>query len=301
MVMNVRSLLGHIAHQGVRGDLDREITTILPLDPDNARADVLSWCSAKNQQVLPQVKAGAIICPLSAESMELSPDCTFIFCADPRAAYRDAFNALFPRKAHQAFRSQTAVVASSARIGDRVHIGHHVVIEEGCTIGDGCFIGHQTVLHENTVLGRNVSIGCNCTIGGMGFGYQPNVSGDYELMPHVGNVVIEDDVEIGNNTCVDRGALGSTRIRRNVKVDNLVHIAHNADIGENSLVIAHAMVAGSCEVGANAWIAPSAAILNKRKVGAGAMVGLGAVVVKDVEPGTTVAGNPARVLPKKGP
>jgi len=117
----------------------------------------------------------------------------------------------------------------------------------------------------------------------------------------VGRVVIDEDVEIGCNTCVDRGALGNTYLRSGARIDNLVHIAHNADIGSHALVIAHAMVAGSATIGERAWIAPSAAIMNQLTVGAGAIVGLGAVVVKSVEPGTTVVGNPAKPLAPRIP
>lgn len=297
--MHVRQLLSRIVHTATRGDLDREVCTVLPLDPANTQADALSWCNTKNQHLLPTLRSGIIICPAAAQGLALSPDCTFIFCDDPRGAYRDAFNMLFPKRPATAYRSPSAMVAPTARIGTGVRIGHNVVVEEGCAIGDGSDIGHNTVLHAGTVVGRRVVIGCNCTIGGTGFGYQPNVAGDQELMPHVGNVEIGDDVEIGSNTCIDRASMGSTVIGRNVKIDNLVHIAHNVRIGANSLVIAHAMVAGSCEVGANAWIAPNAAIRNKVSVGEGAVVGLGAVVVKDVAPRTTVAGNPARELAPK--
>lgn len=297
--MDLRALLAHFAHVATQGALDREVRTVLPLDSSNTQADALSWCNAQNIGLLARLQAGVIICPPAAQELALPGACTFIFCNDPRGSYRDAFNALFPKPVAVAYRSPSAMVDPSARIGANVRIGHNVVIGAGCVIGDGSDIGHNTVLQANTVVGRGVVIGCNCTIGGVGFGYQPNAAGDQELMPHVGNVEIGDDVEIGNNTCIDRASMGSTVIGRNVKIDNLVHIAHNVQLGENSLVIAHAMVAGSCQVGANAWIAPGSAIRNKVHVGEGAVVGLGAVVVKNVAPHTTVAGNPARELAPK--
>jgi UDP-3-O-[3-hydroxymyristoyl] glucosamine N-acyltransferase len=110
---------------------------------------------------------------------------------------------------------------------------------------------------------------------------------------------MEEYVEIGNNTCVDRAVMGSTFLRKNVKVDNLVHIAHGCDIGENSLVIANAMVAGSVQMGKNCWIAPSSSILNKVKIAHDATIGMGAVILKDVQKGEVVVGNPGKVIKVK--
>jgi UDP-3-O-[3-hydroxymyristoyl] glucosamine N-acyltransferase len=159
-------------------------------------------------------------------------------------------------------------------------------------------IDSNTVIKKGTIIGNRVKIGANNTIGGVGFGYEKNEAGAYEVMPHIGNVIIEDDVEIGNNTAIDRAVLGSTLIRRNAKIDNLVHIAHGVEIGENTLVIAHAMVAGSVKVGKNVWIAPASAILNKIQVGDESTIGMGAIVLKEVSPGQTVVGNPARDILK---
>ena len=116
------------------------------------------------------------------------------------------------------------------------------------------------------------------------------------IIPHVGNVVIENGVEIGNNTCVDRGVLGSTILKENCKIDNLVHIAHGVVVGRNALVIALALVAGSVEIGENAWIAPSSSILQKVKIGKNATIGMGAVVLKNVGEEEVWVGNPAKKL-----
>lgn len=131
-------------------------------------------------------------------------------------------------------------------------------------------------------------------IGADGFGYQRNESGELEKFPHLGGVVIEDNVEIGSNTCIDRGTLGDTIIREGSKIDNLVHIAHNVIVGRHAIVIAHSMVGGSVRIGDYAWVSPSACLRDVISIGDRSTVGLGAVVVKDVPDGGTVMGTPAR-------
>ena len=160
-------------------------------------------------------------------------------------------------------------------------------------------IKYVQVVKSETVINDHVIIGSNCTIGGIGFGYEMNENGQYEQVPHIGNVVIGEKVEIGNNVCIDRAVMGSTTLDRSVKVDNLVHIAHGVHIQENSLIIAHAMIAGSVVVGKNSWIAPSASLKQKIKIGDNAVIGIGSVVLKDVEEGETVAGVPAKKIKDK--
>ena len=116
---------------------------------------------------------------------------------------------------------------------------------------------------------------------------------EYELFPHLGGLVIEDHVHLGNNTCIDRGSLKDTIIHQGVKIDNLVHIAHNVTIGKNSLIIACSMIAGSVVIGENCWVAPSSSVRNGIYIGDNTTIGLGSVVTKSVGADETVAGNPA--------
>jgi UDP-3-O-[3-hydroxymyristoyl] glucosamine N-acyltransferase len=132
--------------------------------------------------------------------------------------------------------------------------------------------------------------------GPVGFGYSRNEKGELEKFPHLGGVVIEDDVDIGSNTSIDRGTLGNTLIRQGAKIDNLVHIAHNVVVGKHAAVIAHAMIGGSTVIGDYGWVAPSAALMNGIAIGTYATVGLGAVVTKDIPADETWAGIPARPL-----
>lgn len=133
-------------------------------------------------------------------------------------------------------------------------------------------------------------------IGTDGFGFERNGDGELERFPHLGGVVIEDDVEIGANVAIDRGALDDTWIGPRVRIDNLVHVAHNVRIGADAAIIAHAMLAGSASIGERAHIAPCASVREGVTVGAEAFVGMGAVVTGPVAERTTVVGSPAREL-----
>ena len=173
-----------------------------------------------------------------------------------------------------------------------------VVIERGVEIGKKVSIGYNTIIKQNTIIHNNVKIGANCTIGAIGFGYEKDVKGSYNVIPHIGNVIISKHVEIGNNVCIDKAVLGSTLIGENVKIDNLVHIAHGVKLGKNSMVIANSMIAGSVEIGSNCWISPSASIIDRISIGKDSLIGMGAVVIKDVKSNEVLIGNPAKLLKK---
>lgn len=280
----------------VVGNKDRYIVNALQLDSANTREDVLMWVSAKFKDRLKDIKYGVVICAELPEEF-ISDDCTYLITDNPRLAFQTVLTNFFMPKRNVGV-SSTALIAKSAKLGEDVFIGNNVTIEEDCIIGDRTSIDHGTIVKKGTIIGSDVIIGANSTIGGVGFGYEKDETGQYVFIPHIGNVIIEDQVEIGNNTCIDRAVLGSTILSKNVKVDNLVHIAHGVKIDENSLVIANAMVAGSVEIGKNTWVAPSSSIINGKKVGNNVTIGLSAVVVKDVNDGETVIGSPAEEISK---
>ncbi len=187
----------------------------------------------------------------------------------------------------------SAAIGENVVMGKNVTIGAFVEIAAGCTIGDCADIGSGTVI-KNADIGSHVEIGSNTVIGGTGFGYAKMENSEaYAQFPHYGRVLIHNRVAIGSNTCIDRGSLSDTVIEEGVKIDNLVHIAHNVRIGKNSLVIACSMIAGSTVIGENCWIAPASTIRNAITVGKNATIGLAATVTKDVEEGRTVMGSPA--------
>ncbi|QNL20891.1 UDP-3-O-(3-hydroxymyristoyl)glucosamine N-acyltransferase [Hyphobacterium sp. CCMP332] len=216
----------------------------------------------------------------------------FIITDNPRRVFQKILS-IFYALEYSSKVEKSAFVYQSSKIGKNAYIGHNVVIEEECEIGDNVTILHNTVIYRDTKIGNNVVIGSNCTIGNYGFGYEKDEDGQYKRLEHLGNVVIGNNVEIHNNTCIDRAVLGSTILRDNVKVDNQVHIAHSVDIHENALVIANAVVAGSTVVGKNSWIGPTVTLKDKLTIAENTLVGIGTVVTKNTEPNTIMVGNPA--------
>ena len=152
--------------------------------------------------------------------------------------------------------------------------------------------------HPANEIHWSAHIGTGSVIGGDGFGYAREADGTLVKIPHRGNVIIEENVSIGANTCIDRAAVGSTVIGAGTKIDNLVHIAHGVKIGKNCLIIAGAVIGGSVEIGENSYIGIGAMIKNKIRIGKNCVIGMGSVVVKDVPDGVTVVGNPAKELKK---
>ncbi len=194
---------------------------------------------------------------------------------------------------HSASVGPLCTVASGARVGPRsvLHAGVHVYA--GVRIGADCAVHSGSVLREGTELGDRVSLQPGVILGGDGFGYAFDETGALEKVPQVGRVVVEDDVEIGANTTVDRATLGETRIRRGAKIDNLVMVAHNCDVGEGAAIVAQSGLAGSTVVGRGAMLMAQSGSGGHLRIGERAFVAARAGLHKDVEPGARVYGAPA--------
>jgi UDP-3-O-[3-hydroxymyristoyl] glucosamine N-acyltransferase len=292
--VKIKDILTTIDFVDFKGNTNQEIENVIPFQGTNIYESVLMWINEKNLVKLSTLKAGTVICP-SSSSIDWNVNVNYILVDRPRDAFRNVMEKFFVMTPKIGI-NKSAYIDSSSTIGNDCFIGNNVVIEENCIIGNLVQIDHNTVVKQGTIVEDNVIIGANCTIGGVGFGYEKDADGIYTFMPHLGNVVIKAGVEIGNNVCVDRAVLGSTILSKNVKVDNFVHVAHGVFVDENSLLIAHAMIGGSTKIGKNVWVAPSSSIINACTVGDNALIGMGAVVVKPVEEGKIVVGNPARPL-----
>jgi UDP-3-O-[3-hydroxymyristoyl] glucosamine N-acyltransferase len=187
----------------------------------------------------------------------------------------------------------TACIQRSARIGQKVRI------MEFCSVGKNVSVGKNTVLYphvtiyDNCEIGENVIIHSGTVIGCDGFGFYKKKGSNLKI-PHIGKVVIEDHVEIGANCCIDRGTLGETRIRKGSKLDNLIQVAHNVDIGENTLIAAQAGIAGSTTIGNSVTIGGQVGIVGHIKIGNGVTIAAQSGVISSIDEGKTISGYPAR-------
>jgi len=267
--------------------------------------DIALAGSTRYLKTLDQCGAGALVVPESFTCEERN----LLRAANPQASFARVM-ALFHRPARpEALIHPTAVVADGVRIGSEAAIAAHVVIGRGAVLGERVILHPNVVLGEGVVLGDDVEVhpnasilaGCRigsrvviqsgAVIGSDGFGFAPDGDG-YVKIPHMGTVVIEDDVEIGACTAIDRAKFGETRIGRGVKTDNLVHIAHNVTVGDNTVVVAQVGISGSVQIGRHAVLAGQAGVSQHLRIGDGAILGPQCGVAKSVPDGQIVSGSP---------
>ena len=296
----VKDILQYLGSQySIIGDSEKYFfTNVKP--SDFVEEDTLDWVnqSRKDKETaLISSKAKIIICDETIEiTAQTKIDKCIIIVENPKFVFMGIVSALFVKKAEFNIHP-TAVIHPEAVLAEKVHIGPFTYIGK-CTIDEGTIIYGHCNIYDNVVIGKNVSINSGTIIGADGFGYERNEKNEFVKFPHIGGVVIEDNVEIGSNTSIDRGGLGNTIIREGAKIDNLVHIAHNVVIGKHSAIIANAMIAGSTTIGDYTWVSPSASVINYATVGDNALVGMGAVVNRNVPDGETWMTFPAMELSK---
>ena len=299
----------------VNPDLDPEITGVAPVD--EASSSTLSYIEgAKFAGMVGKTAASALILPLdeALQAQATERGIVWISSSEPRLVFAKAI-ALFYKPFRPAPEIRpSAVIHPSAQIGKDVYIGAHVVIQPGVKIGDEvCIhpnvviypdaqIGDRTVLHANCSIHERSRIGADCVIhsgaviGAEGFGFVPTPKGWFK-MEQSGCTVLEDGVEVGCNSTIDRPAVGETRVGRNTKIDNLVQIGHGCQVGKNCAFAAQVGMAGGVKVGNGVILAGQAGIANQAKIGDGAIASAKAGIHNDVEPGAIVSGIPA--LPHK--
>jgi UDP-3-O-[3-hydroxymyristoyl] glucosamine N-acyltransferase len=290
------------------GDPDLLVTALAPLD--GAAPSEMAFLAAKRYlRFVADSEAGSF---LVSEAMEAYVATRArVVVKEPYRALIPLLERLHPRSERPACVHPTAVVGQDVRLGAGVGVGPYAVLEEGVEVGDGsrvgahavvgegCRIGRDCTLHPHVVLyprtelGDRVIVHSGTVLGSDGFGYAW-FDGAHQRIPHVGRVLLGDDVEIGAVTAVDRGTIGDTVVEEGVKVDNLVQIAHNVRVGAHSLLAGMAGVSGSTRIGKGVWVGGQVGIIDHLDVGDGAKLTAGSRVLRDVRPGETLSGYPAR-------
>jgi UDP-3-O-[3-hydroxymyristoyl] glucosamine N-acyltransferase len=293
-------------------DLNPEITGVAAIDAAPAAANLSYIEGAKFAAQVETTAAIALILPMDAalQDQAIARQIAWISTPAPRLLFAQAIVQFYQPFRPAAAIHPTAVIDPSAQIGADVAIGAHVVIQAGASIGNGvCIhpnaviypgvtIGDRTTLHANCVIHERSQIGADCVIhcgaviGSEGFGFVPIPEGWFK-MEQSGVVVLEDGVEVGCNSTVDRPAVGETRLGRNTKLDNLVQIGHGSQLGKNCALAAQSGLAGGAELGDRVILGGQVGVANQSKVGDGVQAGAQAGIHSTVEAGAVLLGTPA--------
>lgn len=262
---------------------------------NDSKENTLSWVKHIEYD-LSEIKSSVLICHKNHNFQNINK-IKLIPVENPRLSFVNAVQKFYQDEKREGI-MDTVKIGDNVKLGKNIYIGHYTVIGNNSEIGDNTIIKNNVSIYDNVKIGDNCIINSGVVLGADGFGYERDEKNQIVKIKHIGGILIEDNVEIGSNTCVDRGTLGDTIIRKNVKIDNLCHIAHNVVLNEGAFVIALSMIAGSTIIEKDAWIAPGVMVREGLRIGEGSKVGLGAVVVKNVENNDIVAGVPAKSLRK---
>ncbi|MFZ0687579.1 MAG: UDP-3-O-(3-hydroxymyristoyl)glucosamine N-acyltransferase [Terriglobales bacterium] len=297
------------------GDASIAVTTVS--SPKSATSESLVFVedAARLAEALSSAAAALIVGDFAAGNFTAAATKPFLISPQPRLTFARAAKLLREPTRNRGVHP-SAVVPVSSKLGEDVAIsaravlGEHVEVGDHTTIGSGAVIGDKTIIgshcridpnvtiYEGTILGNRVVVQAGAVLGSEGFGYvRDSTTGRYEQSPQIGRLIIEDEVEIGANSTIDRGALDETRIRRGVKIDNLVHIGHNCQIGENVVIAAQTGLSGSVTIEDNVIMGGQVGIGDHAHVGEGAMIGgQGGILPKKVLRGKGVVfwGTPAK-------
>jgi UDP-3-O-[3-hydroxymyristoyl] glucosamine N-acyltransferase len=291
------------------GDGAVTIRTVRPLD--RAGPEALSFAiSTRYAEELRASRAGAVLVPDALAEAEPGPR-TRIVVRDPYAALTRVMGILFPSALVKPGVDATARIGPGSVLGTDVRLGPFVVLGRGVRLGDRCqlaegvslgdqvsvgedtVIGPRVVCYPGSTIGSRVVLKAGAVIGGDGFGYLSGAAG-HTRIPHVGGCILEDEVEIGSNTCVDRGSVDDTVVGRGTKLDNLVHVGHNVRLGERCLVMAGVGIAGSTRIGNDVILAGHVGVTDHLVIGDRARVAAKSAVFGDIPAGASFSGHPAR-------
>lgn len=310
MKIKVKDAAGLIGGK-IIGNPDAEIFNVAKIDEAN-QGDLTFLYHPSYIKNLETTKASVILIKDDIERKR--EDLIYIVVDNPQAALQKILVKFFSSEIEIQGIHSSAIIDESAQIGDNVAIGANVIISKGCKIGNNSKIMHNTVILQNVIIGENtliysnvsireecsvgsnVIIHSNTVIGSDGFGFTPDENGVYHKVPQIGNVIIEDNVELGSNVSVDRASMGSTIIKKGVKIDNLVQIAHNVVIGENTVISAQSGISGSTKVGKNCMFGGQVGTVGHIEIADGTIIGAQSGVARAIIKGGKYFGSPARDL-----
>lgn len=304
--MKLRDIAAKLGATLEDGDLDADVTGVAPIES--------AWPGTVTFIANPRYASAARTTQASAIIVDEKFPATgkpLLRVRNPHLAYARTAELFYRPPKYAPGIHSTAIIDSSARIGANASIGAYVVVDADVVIGENCtllphvvvyrgvkigqnFFAHPNVcIREHCEIGNNVLLHNGVVIGSDGFGFAKDDEGDWYKVPQAGRVVIEDDVEIQANSCVDRGSIGETRIGRNAKIDNLVQVGHNCIVKENALLCSQSGLAGSTEIGRNVILAGQVGVAGHCKLGDGVIATAQTGIPNDVPAGTVVSGYPA--------
>jgi len=256
----------------------------------------ITWIRANAEATHRLVRSSdvsVVLCPQAAFPKDPPPSKTFVLVDHPQLRFLRLTKRLSARcESIETGIHHTALVSPLARIGNGVSIGPFAQVG-ACELGDNVVIKSHAIVRDGVRLGHRVMVSEFVNIGGQGFSHIRNEHGHLENMPHIGTVVLEDDVEIFPYSNVDRGTLGTTRVGRGTKIDHYCHIGHNTTIGRDTVVTANVTLAGGVIIGNECMIGVGTQLRDGVRVGNGVVVGMSATVTKDIPDGETWVGSPA--------
>jgi len=293
----------------VKGDASAEVWTLSKIE-EGAEGSISFLANPKYEEYIYTTKSSVVIVSKSFEPSQ--PIHTNLIVVDD--AYHsftvllNHYNTIknnktgieeYARISPSATVGEDVYVGSFSYIGANVQLGKSVKIYPNCTIGDNVKIGDYTVINSGTQIYEGCELGSSCiihsnvVIGSDGFGFAPTADGSFEKIPQIGNVLIEDDVEIGSGSTIDRATMGSTIIRKGVKLDNQIQIAHNVQIGENTVIASQTGIAGSTKIGRNCMIGGQVGIAGHLKIGNFVQIQAQSGINSDIKDGQQLYGTPA--------
>jgi len=255
----------------------------------------LIWCRSYTKErvnIINQCQPALVICPEDTAPFIKVP---YICSSNPKLDFIRVLSfCLKPDKPVGIH--ETAIIYPGAKIGKNAYIGPYSIIGPQVEVGDDCIIGPHVLIEGIVKIGKRFSIKSNSSVGGQGFSFVRDERGVPLHFPHIGKIIIGDDVWMGSSSTIERGGLGTTTICDNVKIDDLVQLGHNITVGKNTCIAAGVIICGGSVIGQGCWIAPRSVLNDHIYIGHNVLVGLGSVVMKNVQDNSVVVGVPAKKL-----